>query len=165
MSTLAFTGHRPPRLGGYHPTAAARVKAFARAQVNKLQPEKIISGMALGWDLAVAQAAIDLGIPFIAAVPFPEHGNFWPMAARRDYDRIRSKASHIEMCSENSNGYAHKLQMRNQWMADHCDVLVALWDGGPGGTANCVRYASLNKVAVQNVWHEWQAWHDTDVAA
>ena len=32
------------------------------------------------------------------------------------------------------------MQVRNEWMADHCDVLLALWNGTPGGTANCLRY-------------------------
>lgn len=33
------------------------------------------------------------------------------------------------------------MQMRNQWMVDHCDALVAIWDGSSGGTENCVNYA------------------------
>jgi hypothetical protein len=31
------------------------------------RPDKTISGMALGWDMAFAQVSADLGIPFIAA--------------------------------------------------------------------------------------------------
>lgn len=35
-----------------------------------------------------------------------------------------------------------KMQKRNQYMVDHCDVLIALYNGDPkGGTANCVHYA------------------------
>lgn len=32
------------------------------------------------------------------------------------------------------------MQVRNEWLADRCDALLALWDGSPGGTANCLRY-------------------------
>ena len=35
-------------------------------------------------------------------------------------------------------------QRRNEFMVDAADVLAAFFDGSPGGTANCVRYA--NKV-------------------
>ena len=30
------------------------------------------------------------------------------------------------------------------WMVDHTDLLIAVWDGGPGGTANTIRYARSN---------------------
>jgi len=33
-------------------------------------------------------------------------------------------------------------QLRNEFMVDAADVLAAFFDGSPGGTANCVRYAS-----------------------
>jgi nucleoside 2-deoxyribosyltransferase len=33
------------------------------------------------------------------------------------------------------------MQDRNIWMVDHCDALIAVWDGTSGGTANCVGYA------------------------
>ncbi|MFZ2410072.1 MAG: hypothetical protein WAW23_00725, partial [Candidatus Methanoperedens sp.] len=32
-------------------------------------------------------------------------------------------------------------QRRNEFMVDAADVLAAFFDGSPGGTANCVRYA------------------------
>jgi uncharacterized phage-like protein YoqJ len=33
-------------------------------------------------------------------------------------------------------------QRRNEFMVDAADVLAAFFDGSPGGTANCVLYAS-----------------------
>lgn len=39
-------------------------------------------------------------------------------------------------------GYASwKMQKRNEWMVDRCDILVSVWDGTEGGTYNCVNYA------------------------
>ncbi len=32
-------------------------------------------------------------------------------------------------------------QRRNEFMVDASDALAAFFDGSPGGTANCVRYA------------------------
>lgn len=37
-----------------------------------------------------------------------------------------------------------KMQRRNERMVDHTDLLIAVWDGGPGGTANTIRYARSN---------------------
>jgi uncharacterized phage-like protein YoqJ len=36
---------------------------------------------------------------------------------------------------------AELMQIRNEWMVDRCDLLIAVWNGTPGGTANCVAYA------------------------
>ena len=36
---------------------------------------------------------------------------------------------------------ALRMQARNQWMVDHCQLLIAVFDGSPGGTKNCVDYA------------------------
>jgi uncharacterized phage-like protein YoqJ len=33
------------------------------------------------------------------------------------------------------------MQKRNEWMVDHADAVIAVWDGSPSGTANCIGYA------------------------
>ena len=42
---------------------------------------------------------------------------------------------------------AEKMQIRNRymvdWLGDSTGLLIAVWDGSPGGTANCVNYAKL----------------------
>jgi uncharacterized phage-like protein YoqJ len=38
------------------------------------------------------------------------------------------------------------MQIRNEWMVDRADQVIAIWDGTSGGTANCVEYATkMNK--------------------
>lgn len=42
-----------------------------------------------------------------------------------------------------------KMQLRNQYMVDNSDIVIAIWDGSSGGTGNCVRYAKkMNKEIV-----------------
>src|SRR3546814_16271306 len=54
-------------------------------------------------------------------------------------------------------GYAAwKLQKRNEWMVDHADELVALWDGSRSGTGNCVAYANTSGKPVVNLWPSWE---------
>jgi predicted Rossmann fold nucleotide-binding protein DprA/Smf involved in DNA uptake len=36
---------------------------------------------------------------------------------------------------------ASAMLRRNRWMVDHCDAVIAVWGGSPGGTAQSVRYA------------------------
>ena len=68
---LGFTGHRPVSLpGSYSEHTERALLSTADFVLAQYKPTKVISGMALGWDTAVAQCAIDRGISLIAAVPF-----------------------------------------------------------------------------------------------
>lgn len=141
--TIAFTGHRPNKLGGYAPNNPIRdwVSDRIRQELIRLKPTMVISGMALGVDQWAAQVACDLGIPFIAAVPFKGQEGMWPGVSKHDYRRLMKEAHEVVVVCE--GGYsAHKMQLRNEYMVDRCDVLIAVWDGTPGGTGNCVRYAT-----------------------
>lgn len=110
--------------------------------------------MALGWDMAVAEASFGLGIPFTAAVPFEDQDSRWPLESRVVYKRLLSVADRVEIVSPGP--YApEKLQIRNQWMVDHATRMAALWDGSKGGTGNCVAYIQKRQVPWDNLWPTW----------
>lgn len=138
---VAFTGHRPDKLGSYEPNEISnKVKGDITKALSELKPEKVISGMALGVDQIAAEVCIDLGIPFIAAVPFLGQESMWPLKSKEHYRYLLSKASDIEVVCD--GGYAAwKLQKRNEWMVDNCNLLIAVWNGSDGGTKNCFDYA------------------------
>jgi uncharacterized phage-like protein YoqJ len=151
---VAGTGHRPDKLGGYgnyERKERKRVFATARAGLIELEPELVISGMAQGWDQELACAAISLGIPFIAAVPFKGQELAWPEQAQDKYNHLLSGAKEVKIVC--SGGYAPwKMQTRNEWMVDNSDHILAFWNGTPGGTANCIRYAEKVGKSVINLW-------------
>lgn len=139
---VAFTGHRPDRLGGWdplHPTVL-RVRRALRAYLIKAWPHYIISGMAQGVDQWAAEEAHQLGIPFIAAQPCDDMELAWPMPSQERFHALRERACNAIVVSPGPFK-PWKLQRRNEWMVDNSDLLVAVHDGGPGGTANCVAYA------------------------
>jgi len=156
---LAVTGHRPDKLGGYSPEADRKLRAFARELLplllSALEERVVITGMALGWDQAIAQACVELKIPFIAAVPFPEQADRWPEPSRVRWAGLCHQAFEIHTVCGSYSGA--NLQTRNEWMVDRCGYLAALWSSAPGGTANCVRYANRLARPVINVWPHWQA--------
>lgn len=156
-SMYAATGHRPPKLGGYDATTWKVLVAFAETVLTAQENiHCIYCGMALGWDLAVAQAAINLGISFVAAIPFRGHSSKWPPRAIEQYYRIAEKAYETFIVSDGA--YAPwKMQKRNQFMVDRVTKVLALWDGSPGGTANCVAYAQKKKVEIENLWDAYVA--------
>ena len=151
---FAGTGHRPDKLGGYELEASLKVIDFATKMMAVHKPTRIISGMAIGWDMALAQAAINLGIPFHAYVPFEGQELKWPMSTRLYYKVLRDKAEHVKICS--TGGYSKaSMQLRNQQMVDDCDVVAALWNGSAGGTQNCLTYAMMVGKPYINFWPQF----------
>lgn len=153
---IAATGHRPDKISsdGYGAETSRRLHRLATDSLKDLAPEKVISGMALGWDQAVAHAAIDLDIPVLAAIPHEGHESRWPFASQKRYHAILKHCDEVVLVTDGPYA-AWKMQIRNQFMVDRANVLLALWNGGPGGTANCVNYARKHKVEVVNLWGRW----------
>ncbi len=118
----------------------------------------VISGMAEGFDSALAQAAILMELPLICCIPNPGYGDYyWGKKSKTGKDRSRAfniiKSAAIEI--EYTNIYysvgnslykdgVHMNFWRNQRMVDRCDVLFA-WATGPtdadGGTSDCIKRA------------------------
>lgn len=143
---VAFTGHRPDKLGGYkvpNPTYLYVCQQIDKT-LRELKPEKVISGMALGVDQWAAHIAYKLGIPFIAAVPFEGQEKAWPKQSQMTFHLLLRMASEKVIVSPGDYSAA-KMQVRNEWMVDHCDKLIAVWDGTSGGTGNCVAYAQKSE--------------------
>jgi uncharacterized phage-like protein YoqJ len=148
---VAGTGHRPDKLGGYNMKATMRLHRLATIAIQAAEPSVIISGMAQGWDMALAQCAINLNIPLWAYIPFVGQEQVWPQATRLYYHELLRRAAKVEVCSEGGFTKA-AMQVRNRRMVDDCDSLLALWDGSDGGTANCISYASFLGKPYTNLW-------------
>lgn len=152
---VAGTGHRPDKLGGYGKSVKARLEVLAIDWITLHKPTQIISGMALGWDQALAEAALELNIPLIAAVPFEGQEMAWPRESQERYRELLAGAKEVKIVSK--DGYAAwKMQRRNEWMVDRCELLLALWDGSSGGTANCIRYARQQVTPIYNLWDKYK---------
>ena len=156
---IGCTGHRPNKLGGYSSDISRRLEALAHSWLSVVMPDEVISGMALGWDQAVAWAAYRLGIPFRAYIPFDGQESKWPPAARNAYEQLLWLAQATKVCT--NGGYSPQaMQIRNMDVTDDSDMLLALWDGVKyGGTWNCIDYAtngSAISTPIINLWDMWQ---------
>lgn len=150
---IAATGHRPEKLGGYGEAVRDRLRALAAGYLKAEAPLTVISGMARGWDQAFAEAAIELRIPFIAAVPFEGQHHRWQPDGQRHFEWLCSKAALVKIVSHRPGSRA--MQQRNEWMVDQANKICALWDGSTGGTFNCIRYANRVGRPVENLWPKW----------
>ena len=153
MMILSGTGHRPSSLPGKY--SARTTKALydtALAALKELNPTLVFSGGALGWDTALAIASYDLGVPYVVASPFVGQESKWPTQSQKQYQKLLSYAQEVVVVSK--GGYsASKMQRRNEYLVDHCDKVVALYNGSKGGTQNCLLYANKQGKPVINAWN------------
>jgi uncharacterized phage-like protein YoqJ len=169
---VAFTGHRPTRLGGYRPGEDSPVARNVRTVLDHVvrriiaaHPEGVtfLSGMAQGVDTWAAEIVIAQRLAgaraahLIAVVPVEGHEErLWPQAAQERYRTILARADEVVVLQRPSGvptrgqatGWLHA---RNRWMVDRADLLVAVFDGSPGGTAETVSYAHRRGVPVVRI--------------
>lgn len=144
---IAVTGHRPNKLWGYDYWTPKYIELGRKLRqiLIDYSPDFIISGMALGVDTVFAMVGLKLGIPLECAIPCQGQDSQWIKESQDLYKSILSRAQKITFVSDQPY-HPSLMQLRNQYMVDSCDLLIAVWDGTSGGTANCVRYAqSKNK--------------------
>lgn len=160
---IVGTGHRPPKItfkgqNAYQGICFEALQSFLVIQLKKYKKiHGIISGMALGFDQALAEAGIELGIPVIAAVPCYGQESLWNIRDQVRYARLIKKSKKVILVTnKNYNKYA--MLRRNKWMVNKLgvkDILLALHDGSEGGTFNCIRYATGKKKTIVNLWDRW----------
>lgn len=147
---IAVTGHRPDKLWGYELNLKnpnymnLYIKMYDFLIENK--PTKCISGMALGVDTLFACVVLKYKkkypVLLECAIPCLNHSCKWNEKDKIFYNKILSLADIITYVSEKE--YKPELmQKRNEYMVNNCDILLAIWNGSSGGTANCIKYAKL----------------------
>jgi uncharacterized phage-like protein YoqJ len=144
---IAVTGHRPDKLPnretGYstpNPTYDLVMTGLISA-FEHFKPTYVLTGMALGVDQWAAELCLNLGIPYVAALPFRGQEKKWPPRSQAKFHMLLSRAYQTQVVCE-GDYEPWKMQKRNEWMVNSCHMVIAVWNGTPGGTANCVAYAT-----------------------
>lgn len=146
---VAGTGHRPENC---EEEEIVRLKSRVKLQYTP-GISVFITGMAAGFDLWAADEARLLGIEVWAAKPWTGHQ---PRGSDRDlYDRVLDHASRVVNVTDVKD-YPGKwvYPVRNHWMVDNADVVMAYWDGTEsGGTYECYTYAKKKNKKIANIYH------------
>lgn len=142
---VGATGHRPDKLNGDYLIQTKYMRDLRLRVMHWLtflRPVRVVTGVAVGFDMIVATAALHLKIPHTAAIPFIGQEAKWPPAVQELYYRIinHELTTKVIVCE---GGYENwKLQKRNEYIVDNTNVLLSLWNGiKKGGTWNCLEYA------------------------
>ncbi|MFF1303342.1 hypothetical protein [Streptomyces sp. NPDC058307] len=150
VTRIGVTGHRSipgPVLPG--------VRAEMRRQLGGGVLEAFTC-LAAGADQLFADIALDCGVPVTAVIPGMDYeAHLDDDAARAGYRRILRACTHlVELPPEPTHEEAYFAAGR--WVVDHCDRLIAVWDGRParglGGTGDVVAYARRTGVPVTVLW-------------
>jgi len=136
MNTIAITGHRPEQL-----VNVGWIEETLENIFQELKSDLLYQGMAAGVDLMSAKIAGKLKIPFIATRPWAGHPPRINDKEISDW-ALKNAKEIINVSPAQDYQGPFVYHMRNEFMVNHADILVAVWNGNKkGGTAACVRYA------------------------
>ena len=134
---IAIVGHRPPEIGGYQPnpiTAAIRRRlgAILEAKASMHEGLTVLTGLQLGAEQLGAEAAIDLGVPFVAVLAFPDPAARWPKPSQRRFDELLDLAADVVIVDKavpKSPAEAGKsFGRRDRWLQSEADEAIVVWD-------------------------------------
>ncbi len=116
----------------------------------------VVSALAEGGDRIVAEQALDIlrdrGAELVAVLPMAaeEYQKDFPGSLSQFTDLLRGPTTTVELSGARDRDEAYELAGR--YVVDHCDVLLALWDGRPpqgrGGSAEIVSYARRQQTPI-----------------
>lgn len=152
---IGISGHRQLENPG---TVKEEIKNHLQASLKKQKAGNksfyAVSGLAIGADTLFAEAALELGIPFIAVLPFSEK------EYERDFEgndlfrfkHLLSNAARTDIVSpdpENQEQRDVAYLAYGMKIARMSDIMMLVWDGqeakGTGGTAEIARYAKTKR--------------------
>ncbi|WP_316274464.1 SLOG family protein [Bacillus halotolerans] len=160
--TVCFTGHRPNKLGGYDMKNSTMLKLkdklleVIEELIIKEEKSRFITGGALGTDQAACWCVHILKKKFphiknIIATPFKEQDKVWSADQKLWYKRMLDVSDEIinveeldkyKVSGDKPGEFSPaKMQKRNEYMIDHSEAIVAVYDGSKSGTRNCLNYA------------------------
>lgn len=155
-----FTGHRPEKLSISETEARPLLeKAINTAIENGFTT--FITGMAQGIDIWAAEIVLqkrnhNAALHLICAVPHPGFENKRSEYEKERYMHIIQNADYAATISDHY--FRACYQRRNEFMVDHSNLVIAVWNGTPSGTKNTIDYANRKGVKVVNVFEAIMQW-------
>lgn len=143
----ALTGHRPERLNLPYNVLDKQwenLYSFIKKTIINNNITKVFCGMANGCDILIGIVAIDLknegyDIKLTCVLPCKGYGK-----KSEFFNILRENAN--EWIELNEKFYKGCDDIRDQYMVDNCDVLIAIFDGIETGGV----YSTIKKAQKQN---------------
>ena len=141
---LGVSGHR--YLGNIYTT-----RQQVDINVKRLNTDVIISGMAEGFNLLVAEYAVEEDIPLWAVIPWRGHS----VNDKATYNRIKKAANRITYISDGDSFPGKQIYHEcNLFIVDNCTHMMIYLDSRQeGGTWDCYN-AAKGKKPVRNIYYD-----------
>jgi ribonuclease HI len=145
---VLVAGHRPGELGGYGDNPVAdrvrrKLVETLAAMVEVDGPLTVVSGLRLGAEQLGAEAALELDLPLVAVLPYPEADKPWPRESRERFAQLVERAAPaitLESRSPATKQLAGAaLGRRDAWLARQVDSAVVVWDHEDDAVGRLVR--------------------------
>lgn len=153
---IVITGHRPNKLPGKynwtHPSNVGIIQWITK-QLGIIQRDCeglsiACTGMALGVDQMFAYVCRSLNFDYTAFIPCKDQEKTWPQGSQNLYNKLLKKAHRIVRVHDGPyyNGCMQRrnMAMRDWALKDKDNILLAVWNGTPGGTANMIKSCKKN---------------------
>lgn len=149
--TCCFTGHRPARLPWREDEWDPRCRRFQEELDRQVERaygrgyRHFISGMAQGGDLLFCEAVLRLKqahpeVVLEAAIPCQSQADRWTPRQQERYRRLLAQCDLETLIQKDYTPDC--MQRRNCYMVDRSSLMIALYDGSPGGgTCSTLLYA------------------------
>ena len=148
--SCCFTGHRPqslpwgtreqdPRCLELKLELAARLEGIYETGYRRF-----LCGMALGCDMYFAEAVLALrdshpDVRLEAVIPCGSQPDRWNLAQRQRYNSLLDRCDKVTVLQIH---YTPDCMLRrNRYMVEHSSLLLACYNGYPGGTQSTLLYA------------------------
>jgi len=150
-NSCCFSGYRPEKLpwgSDEHDPRCLQLKEQLLATAERMFLSGIrhfICGMARGCDMYFCEAVSLLRekygeITLEAAIPYEKQASGWRETERIRYARLVGLCDHVTYVSRDYS--RNCMNLRNRYMVNNASVLIAVFDGIPGGTKNTLKLAA-----------------------
>lgn len=162
MLSCAITGHRPKTLclGGERTPICVELKEAIQSHLMLLYwkgVRQFYIGGALGVDLWAGELLLKLqkrseykDLQLILALPFENYNMCWEQKDKERLEQLKSNSSQIIIVCEEVISPRLCYRLRNQYMVDHADCLLAVYNTSAPrtGTGMTVRYGEKRGIPI-----------------
>ena len=154
---MKITGiaHAPQRLMERTNLPSGDMVFLAKRALRLYKVTYLFTSLTPGWEQALVKAALELGIPYTVAIPYPDYDIAWDRPVRISASGLMARAASIQQVSACEGREA--LMETHCWRVDRSDLLLALWNYDfYGETYDIMNYAMKCNRQVVNLWQDWE---------
>ncbi len=153
LKRCCFTGHRPEKIE----LSEKEIKPLLENAIDRAIEDgyvTFITGMAMGTDIWAAEILLkrkkkNKNLHLVCALPHPNFESRRSIIEKMRFNTIIKNADCVKQVSKLY--YKGCYQVRNEWMVDRSNLVIAVFNGQKSGTKNTIDYARKKGLNIVNV--------------